>query len=69
MGLRLGLFDADGPAGSFHGSNDFLGGADLDLANQKHARSVLHEMELGGILTRKARPEGPGGLALGGCGA
>ena len=54
VGLRVTLYDADGPARSFSGSNDFLGGADLDLAGQKHARSVLHELELGGIITRKA---------------
>ena len=44
VGLRLGLFDSDYGGGSFHGSNDFLGGADLDLANQKHARSVLQHV-------------------------
>lgn len=54
VGLRVTLYDADGPTRSFQGSNDFLGGADLDLAGQKHARSVLHELELGGIFTRKA---------------
>ncbi|CAK9114374.1 Cytosolic phospholipase A2 delta (cPLA2-delta) (Phospholipase A2 group IVD) [Durusdinium trenchii] len=54
VGLRLAVYEADGPGSSFHGSNDFLGGADLDLAGQKHARSVLHELELGGIITRKA---------------
>lgn len=54
VGLRVTLYDTDGPTRSFQGSNDFLGGADLDLAGQKHARSVLHELELGGIITRKA---------------
>eukprot|EP00913_Durusdinium_trenchii_P014586 g13685.t1 len=57
VGLRLAVYEADGPGSSFHGSNDFLGGADLDLAGQKHARSVLWGAPGCALLLRGERPE------------
>ncbi|CAJ1453243.1 unnamed protein product, partial [Effrenium voratum] len=59
VGLRLAVYAADGPFCSYQGSNDFMGGTDLDLAGQKHARSVLHELELGGIPIKKASGRKP----------
>ncbi|CAE7233269.1 MCTP1 [Symbiodinium natans] len=59
VGLRVAVYDSDGPFNSFSGSNDFMGGAALDIAGQKHGRAISHELELGGILTRKASGRKP----------
>jgi len=56
VGLRLLVYDAGhhGEA-SFLGSDDFLGGADVDLVEQGSGRTVRHELELAGMMVRKAR--------------
>lgn len=58
VGIRALIYDADGPYRSFIGSDDFLGGVDMDMSSQKHGRMAKHDLEIGGIpvsTTRKSR--------------
>eukprot|EP00930_Biecheleria_cincta_P039056 TRINITY_DN26862_c0_g1_i1.p1 TRINITY_DN26862_c0_g1~~TRINITY_DN26862_c0_g1_i1.p1 ORF type:complete len:825 (+),score=96.53 TRINITY_DN26862_c0_g1_i1:173-2647(+) len=55
VGLRLMLFDADEGTVSFQGSDDFLGGCDVDLSDAVTGRTVTHDIELGGVPAHKIR--------------
>jgi len=55
VGLRLLVYDASRSSleASFLGSDDFLGGADVDLVEQASGRTIRHELELAGMMVRK----------------
>lgn len=55
VGIRALIYDADGPYRSFIGSDDFLGGCDIDMSSQKHGRMMNHELDLGGIPNSKSK--------------
>eukprot|EP00930_Biecheleria_cincta_P037540 TRINITY_DN25783_c0_g1_i2.p1 TRINITY_DN25783_c0_g1~~TRINITY_DN25783_c0_g1_i2.p1 ORF type:complete len:874 (-),score=138.16 TRINITY_DN25783_c0_g1_i2:185-2722(-) len=55
VGVRALVFDADGPYRSFIGSEDFLGGCDIDVSAQKTGRIVSLELDLGGIAYSKSQ--------------
>lgn len=55
VGIRALIFDADGPYRSFIGSEDFLGGCDIDVSSQKTGRIVSQELDLGGISVSKSK--------------
>lgn len=55
VGLRLMLFDADDDIVSVQGSDDFLGGCDVDLSDAVTGRTVTHDLELGGLPVHKIR--------------
>jgi len=54
VGLRVVVYDADDPYPSFTGTDNFLGGADIDLSAMKHARVISMDLEMGGVLASKA---------------
>lgn len=55
VGVRALIYDADGPYRSFIGSDDFLGGCDIDVSSQKTGRIVSQELDLGGIAYSKSK--------------
>lgn len=55
VGLRLMLYDGNDLMVSFGGSENFLGGADLDLSGCISGRTVSHDIEMGGFEVAKER--------------
>eukprot|EP00928_Gymnodinium_smaydae_P021225 TRINITY_DN18260_c0_g1_i1.p1 TRINITY_DN18260_c0_g1~~TRINITY_DN18260_c0_g1_i1.p1 ORF type:complete len:999 (+),score=203.62 TRINITY_DN18260_c0_g1_i1:229-3225(+) len=57
LGLKFLAFHTEtGVDGaSILGTDDFLGGVDLDVSDAKPSRLVQHELELGGLETKKTR--------------
>jgi len=59
VGLKAMLYDADDMAINFLGSEDFLGGCDVDISNMVNGRTISHDLELGGVSVLKAQGKKP----------
>lgn len=59
VGLKATVFDADDNTTSFLGTEDFLGGCDIDLSNAVTGRALTHELELAGVPVNKAKGKKP----------
>ncbi|CAE8590638.1 unnamed protein product [Polarella glacialis] len=59
VGLKAMVFDSDETFVSFVGSDDFLGGADVDVSTAVTGRVIRHDLELGGLPLSKARNKKP----------
>jgi len=59
VGLKAMVFDADDLSVSFLGTEDFLGGCDIDLSMAVTGRAMTHELELAGVPLSKAKGKKP----------
>mmetsp|Transcript_93180 Transcript_93180/g.199894 ORF Transcript_93180/g.199894 Transcript_93180/m.199894 type:complete len:973 (-) Transcript_93180:44-2962(-) len=55
VGLKFLIYDTDDGRVSFMGSDDFLGGADVDISEAREAFVVKHELEAAGALIKKIK--------------
>eukprot|EP00933_Yihiella_yeosuensis_P072606 TRINITY_DN81046_c0_g1_i1.p1 TRINITY_DN81046_c0_g1~~TRINITY_DN81046_c0_g1_i1.p1 ORF type:complete len:843 (-),score=149.48 TRINITY_DN81046_c0_g1_i1:145-2673(-) len=49
VGLKIQVFDSDESFVNFSGSDDFLGGADVDISTAIAGRTVTHDLDLRGL--------------------
>jgi len=63
-GLRCLVYDSDSPYRSFTGEDDFLGGADIDISTQCSARTITHELDMGGVKRSLAKGKRKGRMTL-----
>eukprot|EP00405_Crypthecodinium_cohnii_P028330 CAMPEP_0206511516 /NCGR_PEP_ID=MMETSP0324_2-20121206/60333_1 /ASSEMBLY_ACC=CAM_ASM_000836 /TAXON_ID=2866 /ORGANISM="Crypthecodinium cohnii, Strain Seligo" /LENGTH=879 /DNA_ID=CAMNT_0054003303 /DNA_START=160 /DNA_END=2800 /DNA_ORIENTATION=- len=59
VGLKFFVFNADLKVTSDNGSDDFLGGADLDLYDAPPNKTINHTLELGGVEMTTVPTKGP----------
>jgi len=55
VGLKFFIYDSDSKVTSENGSDDFLGGADLDLFGAPPNTPIAHTLELGGMEVRNVK--------------